>query len=419
MAVSLQQTQGSGSGAPPLQQLAPTLNDDDHDTISLTSTVVDEEEDGAEYVVEHIHSEKRRPGQDGRVRPHFLVEWANFPLDQCTWEPIENLSEELMEQWQETKRTQDPSIACDFEKKQEAAVNKVMELARERHRRRNAKRRRLGFAPTTFYFRGQNIPDSEDDSDLVEGSIPDSEAETDTTESSSGESTKAEGKDTVDHKARETLVSTQKPVDKALSKPQSAPKQSATRPPDKVLTFNPALKEPSTKAKKVAQELSRPSVETASKNLPAVAPSGSKSSKTNAPGQRHPRDHELPSATGYQGSAKRPGAAKPPPTPPISQNPGSELASSRATSTAAYGTSKATSPVASVTSKMASEHPAPAMMARKSAAPPRRIIKPTSKSLSVNVFSEGKQRKKRGAPVTSEGEVVKKPRMVGAASTAT
>ncbi|KAF3766380.1 hypothetical protein M406DRAFT_330207 [Cryphonectria parasitica EP155] len=140
---------------------------DESDTISLTSTAFEVDSD-AEYVVEAIHKESLKM-LGGKLWRYVLVEWSNFPLDECSWEPFENLSKELKEQWEAKKVTTDPNEADEFEKKYEQARTVKLEESRQRHRRRNAKRRKLGLVRTAFYFRGQDYPDSDDERHRREG----------------------------------------------------------------------------------------------------------------------------------------------------------------------------------------------------------------------------------------------------------
>lgn len=65
------------NGSPP-QNTA--MDEDDWDAISLTSTAYDDSPD-TEYVVEDTHQEKL---DDQGALARLLVEWAKFPLDECT-----------------------------------------------------------------------------------------------------------------------------------------------------------------------------------------------------------------------------------------------------------------------------------------------------------------------------------------------
>lgn len=257
--------------------------DDGLDNISLTSTVDDDYSPDTEFVVEGIRAEKIINGVH-----MYLVEWSNFPLDQCTYEPEENLQDVLKAEWEENKLQQGPSTAEDFVEKYETAQTQKWEESRQRHRRRNVKRRKLGLNPTRFHFRGTYYPDSEDEAHEATRS-EDSECEDihDNQEDlnawkDSSESDEAEEDDQVDHKAADALIST-----KPQPKPKSQPRA------NRIFSFNPS-QAASKKAKK-ADTAAKESIQAHNKGpIPGSQPSPQSS-----------RPRELPSSTGYQGSARR------------------------------------------------------------------------------------------------------------------
>lgn len=258
--------------------------DDGLDNISLTSTVDDDYSPDTEFVVEGIRAEKIINGVH-----MYLVEWSNFPLDQCTFEPEENLQDVLKAEWEENKLQQGPNVAEDFVKKYETAQTQKWEESRQRHRRRNVKRRKLGLNPTRFRFRGTYYPDSEDEADEATRSedsesedIYDSQDDLNAWKDSS-ESDEAEEDDQVDHKAAGVLVST---------KPQTTPKPQPRA--NRIFSFNPS-QAASKKAKK-ADTAAKESIQARNKG-PISGPQ---------PSPQSSRPRELPSSTGYQGSARKP-----------------------------------------------------------------------------------------------------------------
>ncbi|RYP68002.1 hypothetical protein DL771_006925 [Monosporascus sp. 5C6A] len=116
----------------------------DDDDISITSTDYGPEDD---FEVEELLAERENPEVPGGFE--FLIKWAGYPIDQCTWEPRHHLGDGVYEGWEETKaeikagRREPFDIQVYHRAIQEASLAKA-----ERHRRRNYKRMRLGLPPT-------------------------------------------------------------------------------------------------------------------------------------------------------------------------------------------------------------------------------------------------------------------------------
>lgn len=280
--------QGRASCSSSIAQ-SPTTYDDDSDTISLTSTVMSAYSPDAEWDIEDVHGEREQE-IDGQLQRLVLVEWADFPLDQCTWEPLENLPEQLAIQWEERKATQDPAVALEFEEQCNSAFNAELEASRKRHCRRNEKRKKLGLPTTSFCFRKQKQPDSEHEMEQEHDSQG-SKAETSSPSSDNGdECDKADEDSTVEHKATEALEST-KPTSKAkLPNPP--------RPPNRFFTFNPDKALP-TEERAVRAESREAALPISSSTW--TRPSSSKEQPSN----RLSQDREVPSATAYQGTARK------------------------------------------------------------------------------------------------------------------
>ncbi|KAI5923815.1 hypothetical protein F4810DRAFT_667598 [Camillea tinctor] len=118
----------------------------DDDDISITST--DHEGDGVDdadkdWVVDDLLAERPHPYEPGRVQ--YLIKWEDYPLEDCTWEPVENLGPGLLTQWEETKKEIEAGIRPPFDLEE---YNKECMKKAERHMRRNAKRKRLGLPLT-------------------------------------------------------------------------------------------------------------------------------------------------------------------------------------------------------------------------------------------------------------------------------
>lgn len=358
---------------------SPTNDDDDTDTISLTSTVEPEEPPDIEYDVEDVHAEREQV-INGQVQPVYLVEWANFPLDQCTWEPLKNLSEALAKQWKDKKATQDPSVALEFEERYIAAFNVKLEEARRRHRKRNAKRKRLNLPTTPFWFRGQQQADSEDEVGSADD-VLDSEAEPFTPSSDGHHEGEGAAKDSaVVDKATEVLE---------LFKPSSKTKShKPPRPSSRVFTFEPDKAGTSANAKN-REAIPSKAPETSTRSSTTQKPQRPQASK------RQGSDHDLSSTSGYQGSARK-------------------------SSTAGSSTSlSATGPI----SKAANLNPAAitgqvlksdGIVAKAPSEATKKALtskKTTKPSIPVDVFSGGKVRRKRQGVGKSEVDNTQAPKL--------
>ncbi|UKZ56458.1 hypothetical protein TrVGV298_010294 [Trichoderma virens] len=113
------------------------------DEISLAST---DDGDGDELFVAQILAERHVNGE-----PHCLIRWQDLPIAEATWEPRENLPDELMETWEQTKADQENGLAPKFRVQEwKDAATKSYELKLARHHRRNAVRARRGHPQTTL-----------------------------------------------------------------------------------------------------------------------------------------------------------------------------------------------------------------------------------------------------------------------------
>lgn len=322
--------------------------EDDDDTISLTSTVPEEVSSDTEYVVEGVRAENSDGSQ-------VLVEWSNFPLDQCTWEPINNLPQELRDTWEQTKKDQDPSVAVAFKQKYEAARKEKEYEALQRHRRRNAKRKKLGQPTTRFRSMELDLHDSGDELESA-GETPTGDIPDDVSDDS--EFAEAEEDDAIDH----TAVA-------ALEPPSSRSKtQKTTRPPNRIFTFKPdsAVSKEKTKASS-QQTLPKPPKSPALGRMPAP--------------NHASRDREKPAKSGYQGSARKSSVSS-----ALPSRPGSVAVSKVATAPKAATTAKTAN-----TAKAAVAAPltAPEVVKKSFKA------KKTGQQTAINIFSEGKVRKQR------------------------
>ncbi|KAI1825156.1 hypothetical protein F4861DRAFT_207071 [Xylaria intraflava] len=117
--------------------------DEDEDDVSITSTDAGDNDCDKEWDVDDILAERRHPDDPDTMQ--YLIKWEGFELKDCTWEPLENLGDGLLARWEENKaeieaKTREPFDLTIFEA---ACAERA-----ERHARRNAKRQRLGLSLT-------------------------------------------------------------------------------------------------------------------------------------------------------------------------------------------------------------------------------------------------------------------------------
>ncbi|KAG2411980.1 hypothetical protein HFD88_009536 [Aspergillus terreus] len=112
---------------------------DSDDSISVTSTVLSEEQ--SEYEVDTILAEDNSGDET-----YYLVKWLGYPEERCTWEPADSFStEETLRDWAAKKRSIADGKLTPFDTDAwQARVEALEAQKQERKRRRQAKRRRLG-----------------------------------------------------------------------------------------------------------------------------------------------------------------------------------------------------------------------------------------------------------------------------------
>ncbi|KAF5667995.1 hypothetical protein FCIRC_9745 [Fusarium circinatum] len=140
---------------------------DDSDSESIVSTIVSEHDSDEEWNVNEILAEWPIDGQ-----PRYLIEWENFDLCEATWEPVENLSNALLEVWEKTKSRDDFDMFKNIRDWKNAVKSKYAAKL-DRHQERN-RRRRLRDEPETSFMEMEDhlkwadrFPDGEDPSGSV------------------------------------------------------------------------------------------------------------------------------------------------------------------------------------------------------------------------------------------------------------
>ncbi|KAI1300771.1 hypothetical protein F5Y03DRAFT_363497 [Xylaria venustula] len=336
-------------------------NDDDEDNLSIASTNAEENDSEKEWEVDDVLAERPHPDIPGASQ--YLIKWEGFKLEDCTWEPVEHLGDGLLAKWEENRAEIGAGKRQMFDL---ATFDTACAERLERHRRRNAKRRRLGL-PLTPPF----LPEFTDDTPVASPMDVDSPS-----------SDEAEEADEVDP--------ANIPPPKAKATAGTSIPPTATTTPAPISTVRRVVKQttfigiPSqasstdSRTSKVpengrSQKPSLPHPNAASK----TSASSTSSVKPPAPGL--PRKVSSGTMTGYQGTAGRSSVFKATGTKMSTQN-ASTLNNKSLTAT--------TKPPAS------SSIPTKALKAKRSTALKTPQL---PSSFSTNVFAGGTQRKQRAS----------------------
>ncbi|KAH9898636.1 hypothetical protein F4778DRAFT_782757 [Xylariomycetidae sp. FL2044] len=344
--------------------------DEDEDDVSITST-----NDGAsndeekEWVVDDILAERQNPLSPTEMQ--YLIKWEGFPLDQCTWEPEDNLGDGLLPRWEEIKKEVADATRSPFDLEVYHAATRAKA---ERHIRRNAKRKRLGLDPTWPYppaSPAANIsPSIEDSTDgpIEDKNLPNS-AEDEVHEMSEAEPRRSTSGDQEPQKGGKQKTfrgfSSEKP------RPEPAPNRPA-------MTKRPSQ-----------TGIAMPSSKSASPVAGSSKPSPSISSR--------PKGGTM---TGYQGTARRPS---------MDRTASKSSVSKGGIHKSAAGVSKSSSgrtvaPPTKSTS-LANKFAGKKMTATRTRPQPAAATIPAT-----NIFTGGKQRKKRASLADAMADPSKAPK---------
>ncbi|KAI0202554.1 hypothetical protein F4808DRAFT_420556 [Astrocystis sublimbata] len=152
-------------------------DDDDDDDLSITSSYAGDNDSEKEWEVDDILAERQHPSHRGAMQ--YLIRWQGFELQDCTWEPIENLGDGLLSKWDENKAEIESGSRQSFDL---ATLDAALAARAQRHARRNAKRRRLGlpltppFPPKRKKDRGTSVGTSVASPSVLNVSDSDDEA---------------------------------------------------------------------------------------------------------------------------------------------------------------------------------------------------------------------------------------------------
>lgn len=151
---------------------------DREDTISLTSTIDEELDPEQDWEVENLHAEAVYNRE-----PCLLIEWTGYSLNDATWEPIQNLDDGLLANWETRKEEYRKGVKPKFKigTWRKAVVDNLREKV-ARCEARNRKRQRLGLEPRqypTLNERSRHLDDYPDDPEFEDEVLDTSAADQD------------------------------------------------------------------------------------------------------------------------------------------------------------------------------------------------------------------------------------------------
>lgn len=341
--------------------------DEDEDNISITSTNAEDNDSDKEWDVDDILAERSRPGVPGARQ--YLIMWEGFKLEDCTWEPIENLGDGLLARWRENKSEIDAGIREAFDL---ATYDAACAERAARHVRRNAKRRRLGL-PLTMPFALENTDDASMVSLVQRGLFCSDDDDDDDDDAQEIDEVHDAG--TPSSKSGAAANTPTPPLETATATPKPA---STARIAAKQATFTGIPSQAQKKNSSVSRMPEKGSDKQPASSLPKTSVKPSASSSPPAASSGLVRKGSGGTMTGYQGTARRSSVFK--------------HATAKVPTQSAYTTTTTTP---SLTAKTP---PAPSS-AQTNASNTKRLTATRTRKYPVssdtNVFAGGKQRKKR------------------------
>jgi len=155
----------------------PMDTDSDLEQIDLESTEVSDQDADKEYDVEKILASKHVNGED-----RYLVLWKGYPIERSTWEPERSFTDpNTVLDWRKAAIRQKKGLEEAFDWQEWDRQRQENELrTAERRRKREIKRRRLGWVRRDTYHSGSELEgfvvgDNEISSEQESGSSSESE----------------------------------------------------------------------------------------------------------------------------------------------------------------------------------------------------------------------------------------------------
>ncbi|KAI0537022.1 hypothetical protein GGR58DRAFT_473172 [Xylaria digitata] len=336
-------------------------DDDDDDNLSITSTNPEDNDSDKEWEVDDILAERPHPNIPNVLQ--YLIKWDGFQLEDCTWEPVENLGDGLLAKWEENKADINAGKREVFDL---ATYDAACAERTERHLRRNAKRQRLGL-PLTPPILLEYTSDTPMASPLEYLFTSDDEAQEVDDEVDPGSIPSSKPKATASTPSQPSASATATP--KATSTTQRVAKQNTfVGIPSPVPSKGPGTSRVSEKnrVQKPSQSLSKTTVK--------ASVSGSSSATASGP----IRKGSGGTVTGYQGTAGR-----------------SSIFRSNTSKASTQSVSIATNKLSSTTTGSSAPSSAPSNGSKAKRLTATRTRQLPISSTATNVFAGGKQRKKR------------------------
>ncbi|RGP64653.1 hypothetical protein FSPOR_7798 [Fusarium sporotrichioides] len=140
------------------------MKDSDDESIASASTIRTEHDPDQEFIVSKVLAAWE---VEGSLR--YLIEWEDYDLSEATWEPRENLNEDLIKEWEETKARPGFDLYQEIGNWKNAWTAAYKQKL-DRHEKRNRRRVLRGEKPHSFQYMNGSLewvnrfPDGEDPS---------------------------------------------------------------------------------------------------------------------------------------------------------------------------------------------------------------------------------------------------------------
>lgn len=115
---------------------------DSDDSISLTSTVISEDDPDNTYIVENILAERWFSEEE---RTKYLVKWEGYPIERASWEPIEMFDDKnTINEWKAVKQRREAGASSphydwrqwDADREREAYDQQIRKMRRVKKKQR-------------------------------------------------------------------------------------------------------------------------------------------------------------------------------------------------------------------------------------------------------------------------------------------
>ncbi|KAI1388443.1 uncharacterized protein F4822DRAFT_246637 [Hypoxylon trugodes] len=380
----------------PLSTRPNEIGDDNDDDVSLNSTNGEEGDVDKDWIVEDIYAERDHPNDPGEMQ--YLIKWEGFPLDQCTWEPTVHLGPGVLESWLENQEEIRNGKRQPFDVEE---FNVAYQERERRRKRRNAKRKRLGWphnqplpskpaAQEPLPLTTQNIP-----SPTTEKLRSPIQAPPSLIQELPSLATCTRNEPVIDNDAPDThKTKPSPPTSKAKPKENAQPKPTQVTATATVMAPAP-VSAPAVKSKKGTNVT--PNTKKKPLKRTSMPTSPPKPSKQSSESKRRASSGGTGggTVTGYQGTARKPsanidlGSSKDPP------GKTSKAPTQKAPTSTSKTPSKPSTMPPKITSSLANKFSGQKLTATRTRAQPPPAATPSKQA--SNVLVAGKERKKRAS----------------------